>query len=42
MNTVALIELFGGLTYLLIAGDLLVRGALSLSRKARIPRESET
>ena len=37
MNVVALLELFGGLTYLLIAGDLLVRGALSLSRQARIP-----
>ncbi|MGI9589783.1 MAG: sodium:calcium antiporter, partial [Myxococcota bacterium] len=33
----ALIKLFGGLTYLLIGGDLLVRGALSLSRQARIP-----
>ena len=32
-----MIKLFGGLTYLLIAGDLLVRGALSLSRQARIP-----
>jgi cation:H+ antiporter len=37
MDAVALIKLFGGLTYLLIAGDLLVRGALSLSRQARIP-----
>jgi cation:H+ antiporter len=37
METAALIKLFGGLTYLLIAGDLLVRGALALSRKARIP-----
>lgn len=37
MSAVALIQLFAGLTYLLIAGDLLVRGALSLSRKARIP-----
>ena len=37
MDTVAMIKLFGGLTYLLIAGDLLVRGALSLSRQARIP-----
>ncbi len=37
MNTIALIKLFGGLTYLLIAGDLLVRSALSLSRQARIP-----
>ena len=37
MDTVALIKLFGGLTYLLIGGDLLVRGALSLSRQARIP-----
>jgi cation:H+ antiporter len=37
METVALIKLFGGLTYLLMAGDLLVRGALALARKARIP-----
>jgi cation:H+ antiporter len=37
MDTVALIKLFGGLTYLLMAGDLLVRGALALARKARIP-----
>lgn len=37
MNIVALIKLVGGLTYLLIGGDLLVRGALALARKARIP-----
>jgi cation:H+ antiporter len=37
MDAVATIKLFGGLTYLLIAGDLLVRAALSLSRQARIP-----
>jgi cation:H+ antiporter len=37
MEPVALIKLFGGLTYLLIAGDLLVRGALALARKAHIP-----
>ena len=37
MDIVALIKLFGGLTYLLMAGDLLVRGALALARKARIP-----
>ena len=37
MNVEAMIELFGGLTYLLMAGDLLVRGALALSRRARIP-----
>ena len=37
MNVDALIELFGGLTYLLMAGDLLVRGALGLARRAKIP-----
>ena len=37
MDIVALIKLFGGLTYLLMAGDMLVRGALGLARKARIP-----
>jgi cation:H+ antiporter len=37
MSVEAMIELFGGLTYLLMAGDLLVRGALALSRRARIP-----
>ena len=37
MKLVAIIELLGGLVYLLIAGDLLVRGALGLSRRARIP-----
>ena len=37
MSAVALIQLFAGLTYLLIAGDLLVRAALALARKARIP-----
>ena len=31
------LEVFGGLTYLLLAGDLLVRGAVALSRKAQIP-----
>ncbi len=37
METIALIKLLGGLTYLIMAGDLLVRGALALARKARIP-----
>jgi cation:H+ antiporter len=37
MNLEAMIELLGGLAYLLMAGDLLVRGALGLSRRARIP-----
>lgn len=32
----SIIELFGGLIYLLIGGDLLVRGAAALSRRARI------
>jgi cation:H+ antiporter len=30
------LELFGGLIYLVLAGDLLVRGAVALSKKARI------
>jgi cation:H+ antiporter len=30
------IELFGGLTYLLLGGDLLVRGAVALARRASI------
>ncbi|MCI0436545.1 MAG: calcium/sodium antiporter [Gemmatimonadetes bacterium] len=33
---ISIIELFGGLIYLLIGGDLLVRGAVALSRRARI------
>jgi cation:H+ antiporter len=37
MNLESMIELLGGLAYLLMAGDLLVRGALGLSRRARIP-----
>jgi cation:H+ antiporter len=37
MSFDAVIELFGGLTYLLMAGDLLVRGAMGLSRRAQIP-----
>ncbi len=32
-----LIELFGGIIYLLMAGDLLVRGAVALARRARVP-----
>ncbi len=32
-----LIELFGGIIYLLMAGDLLVRGAIALARRARVP-----
>jgi cation:H+ antiporter len=32
----AYLELFGGLTYLLLGGDLLVRGAVGLARRARI------
>jgi cation:H+ antiporter len=31
------LELFGGLVYLLLAGDLLVRGAVALARRAGIP-----
>ena len=31
------LELFGGLVYLLLAGDLLVRGAIALSKRANIP-----
>jgi cation:H+ antiporter len=31
------LELFGGLVYLLLAGDLLVRGAISLAKRAEIP-----
>jgi K+-dependent Na+/Ca+ exchanger-like protein len=31
------LELFGGLVYLLLAGDLLVRGAVALAEKARVP-----
>jgi len=31
------LELFGGLTYLLLGGDLLVRGAVALARRAGIP-----
>ncbi len=32
-----LIHLFGGLVYLLMGGDLLVRGAVALARRARVP-----
>lgn len=32
-----LLELFGGLVYLLLAGDLLVRGSVALAKKAAIP-----
>ncbi len=32
-----LLQLFGGLIYLLMAGDLLVRGAVALARRARVP-----
>jgi len=31
------LELFGGLVYLLLAGDLLVRGAVALARRAASP-----
>ena len=31
------LELFGGLVYLLLAGDLLVRGSVALARRAGIP-----
>jgi cation:H+ antiporter len=31
------LELFAGLTYLLVAGDLLVRGAISLAERAEVP-----
>jgi cation:H+ antiporter len=31
------LELLGGLTYLLVAGDLLVRGSVALAKRARIP-----
>ena len=31
------LDLFGGLVYLLLAGDLLVRGAIALARRAGIP-----
>ncbi len=31
------IELFGGLVYLLLAGDLLVRGSVAMARRAGIP-----
>jgi cation:H+ antiporter len=31
------LELFGGLTWLLLAGDLLVRGSVALARRAGIP-----
>jgi len=31
------VSLFGGLIYLLMGGDLLVRGAAALSRRARVP-----
>jgi len=32
-----LLELFGGLVYLLLAGDLLVRGSVALAKKVAIP-----
>jgi len=32
-----LVQLFGGLIYLLMGGDLLVRGAVALARRARVP-----
>ena len=31
------LELFGGLVYLLLGGDLLVRGSVALARRAHIP-----
>jgi cation:H+ antiporter len=34
---VAYIQLFGGLIYLLMGADLLVRGAVALARRARVP-----
>lgn len=34
--SLALLYLFGGVVYLLMAGDLLVRGALALSRRLRV------
>jgi len=34
---VAYLQLFGGLIYLLMGGDLLVRGAVALARRARVP-----
>ena len=37
MGYLAPLELIGGLVYLLMAGDLLVRAAIALSRKAGIP-----
>ena len=33
----AYLELFGGLIYLLMGGDLLVRGAVALARRAHVP-----
>ncbi|UCC71637.1 MAG: calcium/sodium antiporter [Gemmatimonadota bacterium] len=33
----AYIQLFGGLIYLLMGGDLLVRGAVALARRVRVP-----
>ncbi len=33
----AYFQLFGGLIYLLMGGDLLVRGAVALARRARVP-----
>ena len=33
----AYIQLLGGLIYLLMGGDLLVRGAVALARRARVP-----
>jgi cation:H+ antiporter len=34
---VAYVQLIGGLIYLLMGGDLLVRGAVALARRARVP-----
>jgi cation:H+ antiporter len=34
---VAYVQLLGGLIYLLMGGDLLVRGAVALARRARVP-----
>ena len=31
------LKLFGGFVYLLMGGELLVRGALGLSKKSKIP-----
>jgi cation:H+ antiporter len=36
-SAIYLVELFGGLIYLLLAGDLLVRGSVAMSKRAGIP-----